>query len=164
MKAHQRTIGLNDEWLTPRWILDALGSFDLDPCAPIVRPWDTAKTHYTIADDGLSKEWRGRVWLNPPFNRNERPEWMRRMAEHGNGIMLVPAALETAPFREFVFGRAHGILALSKRPHFCDTAGVEADANSDCTICLIAYGESNLDCLLNSGLGIVLTEQPKEQP
>ena len=23
-----------DEWYTPRWIIDELGPFDLDPCAP----------------------------------------------------------------------------------------------------------------------------------
>ena len=33
----------NGEWLTPPYVLDALGEFDLDPCSPVVRPWDTAK-------------------------------------------------------------------------------------------------------------------------
>lgn len=33
----------NDEWLTPLPIIEALEVFDLDPCAPIVRPWATAK-------------------------------------------------------------------------------------------------------------------------
>lgn len=46
-----------DEWLTPQNILNALGPFDLDPCAPINRPWDMAARHYTVADDGLSKPW-----------------------------------------------------------------------------------------------------------
>jgi len=27
-----------DEWLTPPYIIKALGEFDLDPCAPINRP------------------------------------------------------------------------------------------------------------------------------
>ena len=50
----------HDEWLTPQNILSALGPFDLDPCAPINRPWDMAARHYTVADDGLSKPWAGR--------------------------------------------------------------------------------------------------------
>jgi hypothetical protein len=37
-----------DEWLTPPEIIKSLGEFDLDPCSPINRPWDTAKNHYTI--------------------------------------------------------------------------------------------------------------------
>jgi len=27
-----------------------MGKFDLDPCSPIKRPWDTAKKHYTELD------------------------------------------------------------------------------------------------------------------
>ena len=47
----------NDEWLTPPAIIAALGPFDLDPCSPIHRPWDTAKRHFTRLDDGLSMPW-----------------------------------------------------------------------------------------------------------
>lgn len=53
-----------DVWLSPPWLIKALGDFDLDPSAPKCRPWDMAKNHYTVEDDGLAQEWRGRVWLN----------------------------------------------------------------------------------------------------
>jgi hypothetical protein len=66
----------NDEWLTPPEILRALGDFDLDPCAPVTRPWETAAQHYTALDDGLNKQWNGRVWCNPPFGR-EAVKWLR---------------------------------------------------------------------------------------
>lgn len=30
-------------WLTPKWIIDVLGAFDLDPCCPDGEmPWRTA--------------------------------------------------------------------------------------------------------------------------
>lgn len=58
------------EYLTPKYILDAIGPFDLDPCASIVRPWPTATKHYTRFDDGLMQPWDGLVWLNPPFGRS----------------------------------------------------------------------------------------------
>lgn len=45
-----------DEWLTPRPLIQALGEFDLDPCAPIKRPWDMAKNHFTVEDNGLEKD------------------------------------------------------------------------------------------------------------
>src|SRR5690606_2358615 len=106
-------------------------------------PWPTANYHFTARVNGLSKPWFGRVWLNPPFNRYQRSLWMERMAEHGDGVMLIPAACETQAFREFVFGVADGVLMLNRRPHFCDEQGVEAKANSGCTICLVAYGEQN---------------------
>lgn len=54
-----------DEWLTPPDLLEKLGSFDLDVCSPINRPWDTAGQHYNILDDGLKQKWFGRVWCNP---------------------------------------------------------------------------------------------------
>lgn len=63
MGAHQSAVMLKDEWLTPPEIIKALGRFDLDPCAPVCRPWDTAYRHYTIHDNGLAQAWRGRVLL-----------------------------------------------------------------------------------------------------
>ena len=33
-----------NEWLTPPHILRRLGPFDLDPCAPINRPWEDRKS------------------------------------------------------------------------------------------------------------------------
>lgn len=47
----------NDEWLTPPEILRVLGPFDLDPAAPVVRPWDMAVRHYTKLDDGMAQPW-----------------------------------------------------------------------------------------------------------
>ena len=55
------------EWYTPKYIIEALGDdFDLDPCAPY-NNWYTAKKSYTKEDNGLLKEWFGRVFLNPPY-------------------------------------------------------------------------------------------------
>lgn len=59
LSGHQSAAMKNDEWLAPPEILRALGAFDLDPCAPITRPWSTAATHYTVNDDGLSRPWHG---------------------------------------------------------------------------------------------------------
>jgi hypothetical protein len=158
MKQHQRTVGINDEWITPPEIISSLGSFDLDPCAAVNQPFITAQRQLTIDDDGLSHEWYGRVWLNPPFNRYYRPKWMKRMSDHGDGIMLVPAAMETAAFRTYVWGKADAVLFLHHRPHFHYISGERAKANSGCTICLVAYGEHNVQALINSGLGAVVKE------
>ncbi|MFB5758983.1 DNA N-6-adenine-methyltransferase [Paenibacillus medicaginis] len=67
MGGHQSARMMKDEWLTPPEIIKGLGEFDLDPCVPINRPWDTAKNHYTIEDNGLKKKWFGKVWMNPPY-------------------------------------------------------------------------------------------------
>lgn len=156
LKAHQRAKGNTDEWLTPRWILDPLGGFDLDPCAPILRPWSTATMHYTINDDGMLQPWWGRVWLNPPFAQKER--WIERMASHGNGIALLPASTETEMFYRLVWGVAKGILFIKTRPHFCTPLGDKSSHNSGAPMCLIAYSNHDLHVLARSGLGTVVTE------
>lgn len=85
----ERSANASDEWYTPREIIEALGEFDLDPCAPIKPLWHTAKIMYNKADDGLTKDWVGRVWLNPPYPRPLIEQFVKRLAEHGNGIALL---------------------------------------------------------------------------
>ena len=102
---------LTDEWLTPPWILQALGHFDLDPCAPVDRPWDMADRHYTVADDGLSQDWHGRVWCNPPYGY-QAGLWLEKLAGHGRGTALVFARTETRMFFSQVWHRASAVLFI----------------------------------------------------
>ncbi|MDR5776241.1 MULTISPECIES: DNA N-6-adenine-methyltransferase [unclassified Caballeronia] len=155
MSSHQSPVMISDEWLTPPEIMAKLGAFDLDPCSPLNRPWDTARRHFTVADDGLGKEWFGRVWMNPPFGR-EATRWMKKMADHGNGIALIPARTETAMFYESVWSRADAVLFIKGRPHFHRVDGTRASFNSGAPICLVAYGQRNHAELLKSGLGVVV--------
>lgn len=156
LSSHQSARMKNDEWLTPPHILAMLGPFDLDPCAPELRPWRTAHHHFTVTDNGLLQPWAGRVWCNPPFGR-EAIKWLRRMAEHGNGVALIPARTETAMFYECVWNAADAVLFIEGRPHFHYVDGTRAPFNSGAPICLIAYGLSNVVALERSGLGVVLT-------
>lgn len=155
LSSHQSARMKNDEWLTPPEIIRALGDFDLDPCAPVVRPWDTAKHHFTVQDDGLSREWFGRVWCNPPFGR-EAVKWLRKTMRHGDGIALIPARTETAMFYECVWFQADAICFIKGRPHFHYVDGRRAAANSGAPICLVAYGSENADALREARLGVVL--------
>jgi len=151
LSSHQSARMKNDEWLTPPEILAKLGPFDLDPCAPEVRPWAPARHHFTKSMDGLSMLWHGRVWLNPPFGR-KADAWMEKMAAHGDGIALLAARTETAMFFECVWRVAHAILFLKGRPHFHYITGERAAANSGAPICLIAFGAENAAKLKACGL------------
>lgn len=143
--SHQRTIGVSQVHITPRRILDALGSFDLDPCGADPRPWDCAAATYTVADDGLTLPWHGRVWLNPPFDRRVIGDWFRRMAAHDHGTALVHARTETEWFRTIWRGAA-ALLFLSGRVIFHKQDGSRQTtrdgkvANSGAPVVLAAFG------------------------
>lgn len=148
---HQSAKMRTDEWLTPPEIIKALGTFDTDPCSPINRPWPTATTHYTVIDDGLRQEWLGRVWLNPPYSK-EAEKWLKKLADHGNGIALIFARTETAAFFREVWNRAHAVLFIEGRIYFHDVTGRRADANAGAPSVLIAYDQINSETLQQSGI------------
>lgn len=156
MGGHQSAAMLKDEWLTPPEIIAALGgpeSFDLDPCSPVTRPWPTAKQHYTIQDNGLTKPWHGRIWFNPPYGGPPIVgPWMRRMAQHGTGTALTFARTETDLFFETVWRRAAAILFLRGRLYFHHVDGKRAAANSGAPSVLIAYGKSDAEILKSCGI------------
>lgn len=151
-KNHERNGYNNETWLTPPAVLRALGDFDLDPCAaPSPRPWPTALAHVELPTDGLAIEWRGRVWCNPPYGAEAR-RWLDKLADHGNGIALIFARVDTEAFHECVWERAHGLLFLRGRLTFCDRRGVPAKANSGAASVLVAYGADNARVLAHCGL------------
>jgi hypothetical protein len=151
MTSHERASDGTEEWLTPPAIIQALGAFDLDPCAPVVRPWPTAAQHYTIHDNGLMKEWTGRVWLNPPYG-DQTVRWLRRLKAHGNGIALVPPRSETRWFFECVWNDADAILFKRGRIQFYLVNGKLPENGNGAPSCFIAYGAANVDALAASGI------------
>lgn len=151
MATHERVASGKEEWLTPKEITDVLGPFDLDPCSPIVRPWATAASHYTIQDDGLKQPWHGRVWLNPPYG-NETEKWMARMAQHNNGISLIFARTETATWFDSVWPVASALLFIKGRIAFCHVDGRRAGTSAGAPSCLIAYGRENAARLQTCGI------------
>lgn len=152
MGGHQSSRMITDTWLTPPYIIEALGPFDLDPCgAPEPRPWPTASRYYTLPVDGLAEPWEGRVWLNPPYSR-EAVKWLRKLADHGRGTALVFARTETSWFVETVWQRASGVLFLHGRLHFHYADGKRASANAGAPSCLVAFGTDDADRLAKSNI------------
>lgn len=152
MGSHQSARQITDTWLTPPEIIAKLGVFDLDPCCPSVMPWRTANTMISLPKDGLSEQWTGRVWLNPPWG-NASLKWIERLAEHGNGIALLPARTETRAFFEFVWNKATAVLFVRGRPCFHYPDGSKAKANCGVPIVLVAYGKFNAEVLSGCDLG-----------
>jgi len=151
MGGHERPMALSEDWITPPEILKVLGPFDLDPCASVTQPWPTASKQYTIYDNGLLKEWSGRVWLNPPYGQ-QAARWLARLSEHGNGIALIFARTETDMFFRWVWERADALLFLRGRIVFCRPNGQRANGNAGAPSVLVAYGAVNVEALRTCGI------------
>lgn len=153
MAGVQTPKAVTETWLTPPFILNALGPFDLDPCAaPEPRPWSTATTHYTFPkQNGLLLPWHGRVWMNPPYGK-ALGAWMRKLSQHGRGTSLVFARTETEAFMSWVWQEADAVMFLHGRLHFCLPDGSVAKNNAGAPSVLIAYGADDAERLIESGL------------
>jgi len=142
----------SNEWYTPPEIFELLKfpQFNLDPASPGADkvPWIPAEEHYT--ENGLLKEWYGRVWLNPPYG-HETPDWLNKLALHGNGIALVFARTDTLWFHTIAC-KADAICFLAGRVRFVNENGKQGDA-AQCGSMLLAWGNECADILVGSGAG-----------
>ena len=148
--------GDTDTWLTPRWLLSQLGSFDLDPCASALNPTWICGRYFTEEMDGLSQEWTGRVFMNPPFSNTAK--WIHRHADHGNGISLVPASVESQVWRSVVWKTAEAVLLLHGRTRFSRPDGSITTGRPLRSIALIGWSLHDRDILKGSQLAGVFLE------
>lgn len=140
MMASHETNGQSDEWYTPPWVFKALGvTFDLDPCCPHPNEWVPAKHYLTKDDDGLTANWHGSVWLNPPFGgRNAIRPWLEKLAEHGNGIAIVPNRTGTDWWQDAA-ARSSGLLFVRGKIKFLRPDGTEGGSPGYGNV-LMSYG------------------------
>lgn len=96
-----------DMWSTPQEFFDELNEefhFDIDACASSENA--KCKRFYTQFDDGLSQEWQGTVWCNPPYGRTIG-EWVKKAHDSkATVVMLLPARTDTRWFHEYIYGQA----------------------------------------------------------
>lgn len=155
MGSHSRPNGgATVEWYTPPGVMKAIGlDYDLDPCAPPGGlPWIPARRFYSLPDDGLTLEWDGRVWLNPPYGPHTGA-WMRRLAQHGDGVALVFARTETSWWHD-VLPAAHAVCFIAGRLTFVSSERAGSSSNAGAPSALVAYGEECAQAIAASGLGM----------
>jgi len=93
----------SDEWSTDPKVFAEIdrefGPFDLDPCATVENT--RCARFFTKEDDGLSRPWIGRVYMNPPYGK-PIPLWVSKAwesVESGDAelvVCLLPARVDTA--------------------------------------------------------------------
>lgn len=138
-------------WLTPKYIIDALGHFDLDPCCPDNMPWRTADIMLTKKEDGTTAPWKGRVWLNPPYGRDAWP-FLDRMCHHsGGGVALIFVRTDARQWHDYVFPFADSVFFIRGRIRFCRADGTQGDS-CPTPSALVAYSHKDTIAIRNSGL------------
>ena len=113
-------------------------------------PWLPAKKTFNVIDDGLSQEWFGRVWMNPPYS-NPKP-WVEKFLAHGNGMALVPTSTG-AWMLTFWKSNAHWLMLP---PIKFVKSNLEAAKGFMPIRCwLVAIGLDNVEAMRQSNLGFV---------
>jgi phage N-6-adenine-methyltransferase len=134
-------------WRTPQDLLASILAaggrceFDLDPCSPSSDGPVPATTHWTEVDDGLSRPWRGLVFVNPPYSR-ALPHWVAKCAsEAAIGAVvvgLVPSRTDTRWWHDNVAGQA-AVIMLKGRLRFGAGAGSAPFPSA-----IVVWGDSQL--------------------
>jgi len=101
----------DNEWYTPQKYIESaklvMNTIDLDPASSIeANKIVQANNIFTIEDDGLSKDWFGNVWLNPPYSTDSINKFIDKLInELGHieqCILLVNNATDTIWFQKIV--------------------------------------------------------------
>lgn len=156
--SHWEATGKSDEWYTPKYVFDALGChFDLDVAHPYGRSTNVPAKCFFSAD-GLTREWTGFVWMNPPFGgRNSIAIWLDKFFEHGNGIALTPDRT-SAPWWQDANRDADAVLFVKGKVKFERSDGMVGKSPSTGTT-LFADGPRAVEALLaadRAGLGAAM--------
>lgn len=138
------TLKKNDTLKTPSWVLDALGPFDLDPCAGV--DTNIAATNWSLESghNGLEQDWFGFVWCNPPFSQKEI--WGDLMAIHNNGILLLPER-GSAPWFGPLAEMASQYFVMGKKINF-----IGGPSSNNIGSVLFPFGETAIKRIDESGL------------
>ena len=110
-KAHVSYNSGDNEWYTPQEYIESarlvLGDIDIDPASSeIANEKIKAKKYYTIDDDGLSKKWIGKIWMNPPYAQPIIEDFCNKLLEEiecencSEAIVLVNNATDTKWFQK----------------------------------------------------------------
>jgi len=107
----------DEEWYTPQKYIESarmvLGGIDLDPASnDCAQGKVRADAYYTVNDDGLVKDWRGSVWLNPPYTSGVINKFIDKAILHYLGgditqaIVLTNNSADTTWFQKAAFASA----------------------------------------------------------
>lgn len=148
-------LGKTDEWYTPPEVFTALAcTFDLDVAGAHKA---NVPAHCAIYSDSLSAQWKGFVWMNPPFGgRNGCAPWLQKFIQHGNGIALVPDRT-SAPWFQDAFPAMDAVLFTRGKIKFVRPDGTRGNSpgNGTALMAIGLRGETALMRAASVGFGLL---------
>ena len=124
-----------NEWYTPEQYIESarrvMGNIDLDPASnEIANKRVGATTIFTKDDDGLSKDWFGNIWMNPPYAQPLISQFIEKLAVNRTfeqAIVLVNNATETQ-WGQMLLQASDAVCFHQGRIRFIDSNGVQGQA------------------------------------
>jgi hypothetical protein len=159
MSAGRKVITDNKDWGTPPKYVEAVkaffdGQIDLDPCS---NDWSIvkARVEYRLPKhDGLKEDWGyKKIFVNPPYGKDQRrgtgiKSWIQRceMAHRTNAsevLALVPVAVNTAHWKQFIFGKARSVCFLADTRLKFLVNGNDGGKGAPMACCMVYWGNDH---------------------
>ena len=129
-KAHVSNNSGENEWYTPECYIESakkvMGNIDLDPASSeIANQTVKANLFYSQEEDGLSKEWFGNVWMNPPYSQPLIFQFITKLVESNKinqAIVLVNNGTETQ-WGQLLLSNSNAVCFHQSRIRFIDKYG-----------------------------------------
>lgn len=138
------------EYYTPQDLflyLDNIFCFDVDVCAkPGV---NKVETFYSPEEDGLSREWAGNCWMNPPYASAEMKQWIRKAYvsardNKATTVCLLPASTDTLWWHNYAM-KASEIWFIRGRLNFTRPDGIGgAGQNAPFPSAIVIFRKGNV--------------------
>lgn len=162
-KAHVSHNSGNNEWYTPAEYIEVaretMGSIDTDPAScEFANKTVKASVYYDVNDNGLSKDWEGNVWMNPPYGQPEILHFAKKLVteiEIGNtkqACVLVNNATETNWF-QLLLKTVTAVWFIDRRIKYIDITGTPANSPLQGQ-CMMYFG-SNVGRFKKASGGVV---------
>ena len=111
-----KNLPADDNWATPKWFYNQLNAefnFDFDPC-----PYNEGE----ILKCGLLAKWGARNFINPPYNRKIKEQFVLKAIEVAKAgavcVLLLPVSTSTKIFHEAIKPNAKDIRFIKGRIKF----------------------------------------------
>ena len=159
MSAGRKVITDNKDWGTPSKYVEAVkaffdGQIDLDPCS---NDWSivNAKVEYRLPNhDGLKESWNyKKIFVNPPYGKDQQRGtgikiWIQRceMAHRAHAsevLALVPVAVNTAHWKQFIFGKARSVCFLADTRLKFLVNGNNGGKGAPMACCMVYWGNNH---------------------